>query len=186
MSGRCSLTLISRLLGRSFLARTRWLYLPRHRKLPLLARCSEKCFGECTETRTELTRNPARPRLLSIPAAARSRGWPKPRSVALAKSHQAIARYLGPSAELPEDEGHWDQSIAYFEQALALDPRNLELLMETAATYAMLSTIPGRAQAVRSTAGYYAERSGRSMAAKGCRFIKPRVTCQKPPGCYQK
>ena len=27
-------------------------------------------------------------------------------------------------------EGHWDQSIAYFEQALALDPRNMELLKE--------------------------------------------------------
>ena len=27
-------------------------------------------------------------------------------------------------------EGHWDQSIAYFEQALALDPRNVELLTE--------------------------------------------------------
>ena len=40
------------------------------------------------------------------------------------------------------DEGHWDQSIAYFEQALALDPRNLELLMETAATYAMFRQFP--------------------------------------------
>ena len=25
-------------------------------------------------------------------------------------------------------EGHWDESVAYFEQALALDPRNVELL----------------------------------------------------------
>ena len=65
-----------------------------------------------------------------------------------------------------DDEGQWDQSIAYFEQALALDPRNLELLMETAATYAHFSTIPGRAKAIRSTAGYYAERSG-CDASKG-------------------
>jgi TolB-like protein/predicted Zn-dependent protease len=35
-------------------------------------------------------------------------------------------------------EGHWDQSIAYFEQALTLDPRNVELLHVTALTYAML------------------------------------------------
>ena len=35
-------------------------------------------------------------------------------------------------------EGHWDESIAYREQALALDPRNLELLSDTAWTYAML------------------------------------------------
>ena len=32
-------------------------------------------------------------------------------------------------------EGHWDQSIAYFEQALGLDPRNVELLSDTAWTY---------------------------------------------------
>ncbi len=32
-------------------------------------------------------------------------------------------------------EGHWDQSIAYFEQALALDPCNVELLSDTAWTY---------------------------------------------------
>jgi serine/threonine protein kinase/Tfp pilus assembly protein PilF len=34
-------------------------------------------------------------------------------------------------------EGHWNQSIAYFEQALALDPRNVELLTRTAETYSM-------------------------------------------------
>ena len=39
-------------------------------------------------------------------------------------------------------EGHWDQSIAYFEQALALDPRNVELLMNAAWTYAMLRQFP--------------------------------------------
>jgi TolB-like protein/Flp pilus assembly protein TadD len=35
-------------------------------------------------------------------------------------------------------EGHWDQSIAYVEQALALDPRNMELLVRAALTYAEL------------------------------------------------
>jgi len=39
-------------------------------------------------------------------------------------------------------EGNWDQSIAYFEQALALDPRNVELLMEAAWTHAMLRQFP--------------------------------------------
>ena len=33
---------------------------------------------------------------------------------------------------------HWDESIAYSEQALALDPRNVELLMNTGITYAEL------------------------------------------------
>src|SRR5207249_6743282 len=35
-------------------------------------------------------------------------------------------------------EGHWDESVAYFEQALALDPRNLEVLDEAASTYQIL------------------------------------------------
>jgi len=38
--------------------------------------------------------------------------------------------------------GHWDQSIAYFEQALALDPRNMQLLVDTAWTYVMLRRFP--------------------------------------------
>jgi tetratricopeptide (TPR) repeat protein len=39
-------------------------------------------------------------------------------------------------------EGHWDQSIGYFEQALVLDPRNVELLMLTAGTYNKLRQFP--------------------------------------------
>ena len=35
-----------------------------------------------------------------------------------------------------------DESIAYFEQALALDPRNMDLLVGAAATYAMLRQFP--------------------------------------------
>ena len=39
-------------------------------------------------------------------------------------------------------EGHWDQSTAHFEQALALDPRNAELLIGAAETYSMLRQFP--------------------------------------------
>jgi serine/threonine-protein kinase len=39
-------------------------------------------------------------------------------------------------------EGHWDESVAYFEQALTLDPRNVELLAAAASTYAMLRQFP--------------------------------------------
>jgi len=35
-------------------------------------------------------------------------------------------------------EGQWDQSVAYLEQALTLDPHNVELLMKAASTYANL------------------------------------------------
>jgi TolB-like protein/Tfp pilus assembly protein PilF len=39
-------------------------------------------------------------------------------------------------------EGHWDESIAYLEQALALDPRNIELLDEAAMAFTMLRQFP--------------------------------------------
>src|SRR5947207_2428141 len=45
-------------------------------------------------------------------------------------------------AEVARRQGHWDQSIAYFEQALALDPRNVELLIDAALTYSMLRQFP--------------------------------------------
>ena len=41
-------------------------------------------------------------------------------------------------AEVARRKGQWDQSIAYFEQALALDPRNVELLIDAALTYSCL------------------------------------------------
>ena len=39
-------------------------------------------------------------------------------------------------------QGKWDESIAYLEQCLALDPRNAEVLSNTAWTYAMLRKFP--------------------------------------------
>jgi TolB-like protein len=39
-------------------------------------------------------------------------------------------------------EGHWDESIAYLEQGLGLDPRNAELLSFAAETYAFLRQFP--------------------------------------------
>ena len=39
-------------------------------------------------------------------------------------------------------QGQWDESNAYFEQCLALDPRNAEVLGNTAWTYAMLRKFP--------------------------------------------
>ena len=60
-----------------------------------------------------------------------------------------VSKMLPGSSEVPyalgriaRREGHWDQSIAYFEQALALDPRNVELLTNAAWTYAMLRQFP--------------------------------------------
>ncbi len=39
-------------------------------------------------------------------------------------------------------EGNWDQSIAYYDQALTSDPRNMELLLSAAATHVMLRQFP--------------------------------------------
>jgi TolB-like protein/regulator of sirC expression with transglutaminase-like and TPR domain len=39
-------------------------------------------------------------------------------------------------------QGHWDESVAYWEQTLVLDPRNTQWLASTAQTYAMLRQFP--------------------------------------------
>jgi tetratricopeptide (TPR) repeat protein len=41
-------------------------------------------------------------------------------------------------AAIARSEGHWDESIAYWERGLALNPRNTALLTEVAFTYAAL------------------------------------------------
>jgi serine/threonine-protein kinase len=53
------------------------------------------------------------------------------------------------SSEVPEAlalvtrrEGNWEESVAYFEQALSLDPRNAELLTEAAFTFKVLRLFP--------------------------------------------
>ena len=50
----------------------------------------------------------------------------------------------GPSALglVTQLEGNWDESVAHFEQSLALDPRNVELLNQAARTYATLRQFP--------------------------------------------
>jgi TolB-like protein/predicted Ser/Thr protein kinase/Tfp pilus assembly protein PilF len=60
-----------------------------------------------------------------------------------------VSKMLPGSSEAPwalalvaRREGHWDQSIAYFEQALALNPRDVVLLDDAAETYNMLRQFP--------------------------------------------
>jgi len=53
--------------------------------------------------------------------------------------HSEVPKALG---NISRREGHWDESLVYFKQALALDPRNVELLMRTADTYSMIRQFP--------------------------------------------
>jgi TolB-like protein/Tfp pilus assembly protein PilF len=48
----------------------------------------------------------------------------------------------GALASIARRQGHWDESIAYWEQTLALDPRNTQWLANAADTYAMLRQFP--------------------------------------------
>ena len=60
-----------------------------------------------------------------------------------------LGKVLPGSSEVPlalgavaRREGHWDENVAYWEEALALDPRNLNLLSDAAWSYAMLRRFP--------------------------------------------
>ncbi|PYL27527.1 MAG: hypothetical protein DMF39_10825, partial [Verrucomicrobia bacterium] len=60
-----------------------------------------------------------------------------------------VAKMLPGSSEVPSAlariarrEGLWNESIAYFEQALVLDPRNTELVISAADTYSSLRQFP--------------------------------------------
>jgi len=60
-----------------------------------------------------------------------------------------VSKLLPGSSEIPaalgqvtQKGGHVDESVAYFEQGLALDPRNMNLLLGAAASYAMLRQFP--------------------------------------------
>jgi TolB-like protein/Tfp pilus assembly protein PilF len=72
------------------------------------------------------------------------------RDYGLAKStFDLVSKILPGSSEVPyalgvvtRREGNWDQSVAYLEQALALDPRNVELLNEAAFTFVVLRQFP--------------------------------------------
>jgi TolB-like protein/Tfp pilus assembly protein PilF len=72
------------------------------------------------------------------------------RDYALAKAtFGLVSKPLPGSSEVPNAlgsvtrrEGHWDGSVAYWEQALALDPRNVDLLVNAGWTYAVLRQFP--------------------------------------------
>ncbi|MGC2352144.1 MAG: tetratricopeptide repeat protein, partial [Candidatus Udaeobacter sp.] len=54
-------------------------------------------------------------------------------------SSSEVSRALG---RVARRQGHWEESVAYYEQALTLDPRNVEYLRDSAENYAMLRQFP--------------------------------------------
>jgi TolB-like protein/regulator of sirC expression with transglutaminase-like and TPR domain len=72
------------------------------------------------------------------------------RDYGLAKTtFKRLRKVLPSSSEVPlalgavaRREGHWDENVAYWEEALALDPRNINLLSDAAWSYAMLRQFP--------------------------------------------
>jgi TolB-like protein/Tfp pilus assembly protein PilF len=72
------------------------------------------------------------------------------RDYGLAKTtFEKLKKLLPSSTEIPfalgqitRREGHWDESVAYWERGLALDPRNAEFLSFAAHTYAMIRQFP--------------------------------------------
>ena len=102
-----------------------------------------------------------------------------------------LSKSLPGSSEVPtalglisRREGNWDQSIAWFEQALALDPRNVELIITAAETYGMHRRFE-TALRLYDRALDIIPNDPDVMAEKPA-FIKPRVICRKPPACCQK
>jgi TolB-like protein/Tfp pilus assembly protein PilF len=110
------------------------------------------------------------------------------REYGLAKgTFRLLGKLLPGSSEVPyalglvtRQEGHWDESVAYLEQSLLLDPRNPEVLGLTAVTYGMLrqfqtalklydrvlDIMPNDPDVMASKAGIYQAQGNLQKAAK--------------------
>ena len=92
---------------------------------------------------------------------------------------ERVSKMLPGSSEVPyalaivtRRKGQWDESVAYWEQALTLDPRNMELLMAAAETYDMLRQFPAALRLYDRALDITAKRSGCDRG-KGLRLSGP-------------
>ena len=84
-------------------------------------------------------------------------------------------------AAIARRQGHWDESLAYWEQTLALDPRDTQLLTNAADTYSMLRQFPA---ALKRTIGCWISfRMTPTRSPSKQRFFKPRAIWNKPENC---
>ena len=101
------------------------------------ARCGEASFGDGAEAPAKL------PQTLLALAYYQA---VVPRDNELAKTtYRQVGKMLPGNSEVPfalagiaQRQGQWDEATAYFDQALLLDPRNTDLLVEAASNFANL------------------------------------------------
>ncbi len=141
MSWRCGLTRILRWLGRDFLVRTRFFTLTAATQLPLGAMRRKEALENAQKLQ------PNAPETLLVMGyyqywVLRDYGLAKATFERVSKKLPGNSEVLYALAAIARSEGHWDESIAYWEQGLALDPRNTALLTEVAFTYAALRQFP--------------------------------------------
>ncbi len=120
------------------------------------------------------------------------------RDYGLAKNTFQAARKLLPGSSevahalglVTRRQGNWDESIAYLEQGLALDPRNLERISETGWTYTMrrqfpaalklwdrgLDITPGDPDLMAAKASIYQAQGNLKEAAKLLSEINPQTS----------
>ena len=160
LSGRCSLTPILHSLGRDFLVGMRlFTSSPVATSLPLGGmRLKERWRTRRNSSRTRP--KPCSPWVIISITCCVITGLLKPRSDSSAKCCQAAVRSLLPLPLLPDARDTGMKALPTCEQALALDPRNVQLLNEAACDLRDASTIPDSAKALRSSAGYRPQRSG--------------------------
>ena len=116
-----------------------------------------------------------------------------PRDNELAKTtYRQVGKMLPGNSEVPfalagiaQRQGHWDEATAYFEQALLLDPRNTDLLVEAASNFAnlrkfedalklfdrALDILPGDPDLMAFKAGIYQAEGNLEEAAKLLRDV---------------
>src|SRR5262249_32969622 len=111
---------------------------------------------------------------------------------------QRVSKMLPSSSEVPRAlgliarrAGRWDQSVAYFEQALSIDPRNVELLSIAAWGYGwhrqfpvalklfdrVLDITPNDPSIMAAKAGIYQSEGNLQEAARSL----PEINCQTSP-----
>ena len=141
MSGRCILTRSLRLPGRGFLAYTLLSISPTRTLRPL----------GVTEAKGALEN--AQKLAPNSPETLLALGYYQYLVLgdygAAKTTFKRVSEMLPGSSEAPyalgrlaRREGHWDEGVSYFDRALSLDPRNVELLTNATNTYLALRQFP--------------------------------------------